>query len=258
MSIVLDKQKEILNKLKEIKNLDGELFREKIIQITKDSTSLTFQDVLIKNVPLTEYPPFICKKELSIKFWNEISIKTHGKLNLTINDSILVPSKLFLSSESITSCNKENLSENEIENLVNTYRRLFESVRQFLLPAFEIIINKNGFIYWFDILKKIKEFENNYDELFKSMDNNSRRFIAHESYYLNENFIMFIDKNGNETKTTSGELCDKLLDITALIFALYWGLSEVFIPIIIKGYQTAPIDKLKKAFVDLPFLNESI
>jgi len=90
------------------------------------------------------------------------------------------------------------------------------------------------------------------------MDNNSRRFIAHESYYLNENFIMFIDKNGNETKTTSGELCDKLLDITALIFALYWGLSEVFIPIIIKGYQTAPIDKLKKAFVDLPFLNESI
>jgi len=239
-----------IEKFNQLKNLNGEEFRKALIEWTKESKTIEddISKVTLNGLPINKHELFLSKKEDALSFCQELLDKTKGRVKFNPNDAIIVPQKLVLSGEKINKLSKKDtLSAEEVDDLINTYKKLFESIKKILEPYFKAILNNSGFVNWSDISKEIKNFNNKYDKLFSSMNGTLRDAVAHESSYTEKDLFIWILEDGTEREYSLEKVFKKIYDLIFLIIVLYWAQSEIQIEYVIKFYESAPLDKLKDA-----------
>jgi len=81
------------------------------------------------------------------------------------------------------------------------------------------------------------------------MNGQLRNAIAHESYTIENNYILWIQDSNKQKQYSLKKIFDKIFDLYALLIALYWGYCNVYAPHAIKGYNQTPDKKLKNSFI---------
>lgn len=237
-----------LEQLKDLKKLQGEEFRKQLIEWTQSSDCLEseFEKVTINGIQLNKHEQFISKKNDALVFCNELLNKTNGKVQINRCDSLFIPHKLLLAGNKINKFSqKQSLIAEEVNDLINTYKMLFEAVKKIIEPHFKSILNKNGFLDWSDISKAIKNLEGNFQKLFSSMNGVLRDAVVHESTYTEKDTFIWALEDGTEVEYPLKKVFEKVYDLVFLIIVLYWALSKIQLKYFVDYYKIAPIDKLK-------------
>lgn len=254
MDSLISKQNETIDKFKQLRNFNGEEFRKKLLEIfDENELEYLLNKVSYNKIPVIQHELFTSKKELALSFWNETLSKTKNKEELNVNYAAIIPSKILLAGDKINKFTNKLLSNKsfnseEIDDLINTYKKLFECVLKLLEPYFKVILNKKVHIEWSDISKETENYNTDCERLFCSMNGNLRNAIAHESNYIEDNTFIWFQNDGFQKEYDTQKVVNKTVDLFFLILVLHYGLNETQIKNIIKCYKTTDVDKLKKAF----------
>ena len=253
MSIFSEHYNENLNQLQQLKSCTPQEFKDKIIHITLenlDNFDALLPEFKIDGISITQHDLFLVKKEDVDKFWTELLSKNTKRLNLPLIDALAIPTKIHSLKNTLPKNTHLTLSEDEIFDVVNKYKMLFEAVRSLLVPYFEqlLISERKKHIEWSDISKHLKYFNSKYNKLFKSMNGPLRNAIAHESYMIENNYILWIQDSNKQIEYPLNKIFDKIFDLYALLLALYWGYRKVYAPYVIESYNQTPAKKLKKSY----------
>ena len=134
MDPIRKKQKEALNNFDKLKKLKGEKFRAALIEITLNSKTIEeeLDFVEINDVSLINHDLFKKRKSIVLSFWKEIWEKTKGRVKFHPTDALIIPNKILMLDSKLNRLgNLEKYSKDDIFELINTYRMLFESIQQF-------------------------------------------------------------------------------------------------------------------------------
>ncbi|WP_321430800.1 hypothetical protein [uncultured Methanolobus sp.] len=253
MDFLIDEYNNTINQLKKLKSEPHYLFKIHLIEITEKSLNnfhLHLPDFKIGDKPIIEDKNFLSKKEPSVLFWNELLHKRTGKLNLNLMDALVIPSKIYQLQIALPKQQYDSFSRDDIFDILNKYKMMFEAVLKMLNPNFMHLwkAERKKNLEWSDISKSFRYFDMNTKKLFKSMNGQLRNAIAHESYVIGENHIIWIQDDGSQKKYPIEKVLGKIFDLYALIIALYWGWCEVYGPYVIQSYKKIPANKLKSSF----------
>lgn len=253
MSMFSEQYNEKLNQLQQLKHCTPQEFKDSITCMTLeslDSFDVSLPELKIDGISIIQHDLFLVKKGDVDKFWTELLNKNTKSLNLHIVDAFVIPTKIHSLRNTLPKSTRPTLSEDEIFDVVNKYRMLFEAVRSLLVPYFEQLLKneRKKHIEWSDISKHFRYFNSKYDKLFKSMNGQLRNAIAHESYTIENNYILWIQDSNKQKPYSLNKIFDKIFDLYALLIALYWGYCKVYAPHVIKSYSQTPAKKLKDSF----------
>lgn len=253
MSIFSEPYNENLNQLQQLKSCTPQEFKDRIICMTLESLDYfdaSLPEFKLNDISITQHDLFLVKKEDVEKFWTELLNKNTKRLDLHLIDALVIPTKIHLLKNTLPKSTHLTLSEEEIFDVVNKYKMLFEAVLSLLVPYFEqlLISERKKHIEWSDISKHLRYFNLKYNKLFKSMNGPLRNAIAHESYMIENNYILWIQDSNKQKQYSLKKIFDKIFDLYALLIALYWGYCNVYAPHAIKGYNQTPAKKLKNSF----------
>lgn len=258
MDFLIGEYNNTLNQLKKLKRYPSHLFKKHLIEITETSLSNFHEhlpDFKIDDEPIIKDNTFLSKKEPSVYFWNELLHKRAGKLNLNLNDALIIPSKIYQLQTVLPKKQYDSFSHDEVFDILNKYRMMFEAVLKMLNPHFIHLrkAERKRNLEWSDISKSFRYFKFNEKKLFKSMNGQLRNAIAHESYLIVENHIIWIQDDGSQKKYPIKKVLDKIFDLFALIIALYWGWCEIYGPYLVQNYKKTPANQLKSSFNSINF-----
>jgi hypothetical protein len=241
---------EKIKQFKELRKLRGEEFRTALIKLTRESQGLAsaLKKVRLDGILLSDHKLFLQKKQKAQSFCEELFSKTQGKVTLNLSEILIVPNKLNITIEELNSLKqKENLTPKEISDLINIYKRMFESIKILLEPHFKSITQNEEYLEWSEMIIEINKFDENYQKLFSSMNGQLRNAIAHESTYLEQNKLIWITEDKVEKEYPLIKIYEKIYDLIFLILSLYCGFEAIHLEKIITFYGIAPIDKLKES-----------
>ena len=253
MDFLIDEYRNTLEHLRKLRTEPSYLFKNHLIEFTENALAnfdLQLYNFKIGDKSIIEDKLFLSKKEPSVNFWNELLHKRTGKLNLNLMDAVVVPSKIYQLQIALPKQQYDSFSHDDIFDILNKYRMMFEAILKMLNPNFIHLCKaeRKKNLEWSDISKSFRYFEFDDKKLFKSMNGPLRNAIAHESYIIGENYIIWVQDEGSQKKYLMEKVLDKIFDLYALIIALYWGWCKVYGPYLIQNYNKTPASQLKASF----------
>ncbi len=259
MEPILKKYEEVKKRFENIKSIHGKPFKQELLDIlgSVGNVDEEFNHLRMDGTPLTKTPYFTSNKTLILDFWEELWRVNRGKARFSLNDALVIPSKLLLVINKTNELfkKKNNLSTDEVDELLNVYRKLFEIIMKLLVPQLRVFTEKSPeeHVEWSQISNALKKMKKDYNKIFECMNGPLRNAIAHESSYVAENKFIWITDKGERLEYNLEKVFIKIFDAILLVFLLYYGINEVYIKNLIKLVNQIPVKNLETAFSCFPF-----